>query len=179
MAKGWGGRRENSGGRREGAGRPGMLSKAAEATKRRREIIDTAVLTDEITPLELMLRTMRAQWGAATSGTTLDLELATQAFGFAEKCAPYLHPRLAMTAISAEVRTEPTVSPEKAQIIEDLAIAEAFAAAGSAWPPLPSPAQPQEASRVAGAGALVDEMAQAADPDGAVTEPNSVISVGD
>jgi hypothetical protein len=157
MAKGWGGKRENSGGRREGAGRPGMLSKAAEATKRRREIIDTAVLTDEITPLELMLRTMRAQWGAATSGTTLDLELATQAFGFAEKCAPYLHPRLAMHAVTAQVQTAPTVSYE-AQAMEDLALAAAFGAEGTSWPLL-SHAQPAPPTEIGADGVNVDDAA--------------------
>jgi hypothetical protein len=160
MAKGWGGRRENSGGRREGAGRPGMLSKAAEATKRRREIIDTAVLTDEITPLELMLRTMRAQWGAATRGTTLDLELATQAFSFAEKCAPYLHPRLAMHAVTAQVQTTPAVSPDEAQAIEDLALAAAFGDAGASWPLLSPPASSTEiaAEVVSSSPASIDDI---------------------
>lgn len=74
------------GGKREGAGRP-----AGAANKKTREIADKAAL-DGITPLEVMLQTMRDAWDGGSKG------LACQ---IAKDAAPYMHPRL--TAVDAEV----------------------------------------------------------------------------
>ena len=70
------------GGARPGAGRPtGSLGKKTIA---RLQIAETAA-AEGITPLEVMLKTMRALWEAE------DYEAATK---IAVDAAPYLHPRL-------------------------------------------------------------------------------------
>lgn len=161
MANGWGGARPGSGPKSKGYGAkprtPGTRAnlptpeKAAEAaerfeaSKRRREIIDRVTMAN-VTPLEVMTGTMMAMWNAAHSGPTLDLGLATQACNIAKDCAPYLHPRLAMTAISVDNRTASPVSPEEARVMEDVALAAAFGAAGANWPLLEhaQPASPTE-----------------------------------
>lgn len=74
------------GGKREGAGRP-----AGAANKKTREIADKAAL-EGITPLEVLLKTMREAWDGGSK------ELACQ---IAKDAAPYMHPRL--TAVDAEV----------------------------------------------------------------------------
>lgn len=74
------------GGKRQGAGRP-----AGAANKKTREIADKAAL-EGITPLEVLLQTMREAWDGGSK------ELACQ---IAKDAAPYMHPRL--TAVDAEV----------------------------------------------------------------------------
>lgn len=68
------------GGSRRGAGR-----KKGSATRRTQEIVAKAT-AEGITPLEVMLGAMREAWSN-------DNKLA--AATFAEKAAPYVHPRLA------------------------------------------------------------------------------------
>jgi hypothetical protein len=85
------------GGPRTGAGR-----KPGAVTKKTREIADKAV-EQGITPLEVMLGTMRDLWSKAESGemgmngekviTPLDYRL--QAAEVAHKAAPFVHPKLA------------------------------------------------------------------------------------
>jgi hypothetical protein len=146
MANGWGGKRVGAGRiRGDLLSAPAAAAKRAAATQRRREIIDQAVMAN-VTPLEVMTRTMMALWNDATRGATLDVGTAMQACGLARDVAPYLHPKLAMTAVRAEVRTETTVSPDEAQAMEDLALAAAFGAEGTSWPLLsherpPSPTE--------------------------------------
>ena len=85
------------GGKREGAGRkPGSM------TIRRREIIDEAA-KDGITPVEVMLRAMRALWDAANNGPDLDFEKAIAACAIAKDAAPYLHPRLSNVEAAIEM----------------------------------------------------------------------------
>ncbi len=67
------------GGKREGAGRP-----AGAVTRRTREIADRA-LAEGISPLEVMLSTMRWLYGE---------KKRTEACAIAKDAAPYLHPRL-------------------------------------------------------------------------------------
>jgi hypothetical protein len=79
------------GGRRFGAGRrKGSLS---EKTR----VIAERAAAEGITPLEVILRTMRSAWArASTNGETVtSFQDALIAAAMAEKAAPYVHPRLA------------------------------------------------------------------------------------
>ena len=73
------------GGKRPGAGRP--KGKPSQKTIARLKIAERAT-AEGITPLEVMLRTMRALWDQDTA----DAKLA--ACSIAKEAAPYLHPRL-------------------------------------------------------------------------------------
>jgi hypothetical protein len=84
------------GGTRTGAGRkPGAL------TKKTREIAEKAQ-EEGITPLEVMLGTMRALWEKADLGETIEeggkthspIELRLMAADVAQKAAPFIHPKL-------------------------------------------------------------------------------------
>ena len=93
---GRGGARANSGGARPGSGR-----KKGSATLKTRAIADAAAAAG-ITPLEVMINTMRALYdryqalvAMAPEGTMLDLTLLKDASAIAKDAAPYMHPRLA------------------------------------------------------------------------------------
>jgi hypothetical protein len=74
------------GGRRPGAGRkPGVPS---QKTLTRLKIAEEAA-AEGITPLEVMLKTMRALWDVGSN------EAKLAACKIAEDAAPYVHPRLA------------------------------------------------------------------------------------
>jgi hypothetical protein len=84
------------GGTRNGAGRkPGAL------TKKTREIAEKAQ-EQGITPLEVMLGTMRALWEQAEQGEVINdgtriqtpLDLRIMAADVAQKAAPFIHPKL-------------------------------------------------------------------------------------
>ncbi len=75
------------GGTRAGAGR-----KKGTLTRRTQEIVAKAT-AEGITPLEVMLQAMRQSWEAG------NIVLAS---GFAEKAAPYVHPRLAAVEHSGD-----------------------------------------------------------------------------
>jgi hypothetical protein len=70
------------GGKREGAGR-----KKGSLGKKTREIAERAV-QEGITPLEVMLETMRDAWAAGERD---------KAISAAKDAAPYVHPKLAPT----------------------------------------------------------------------------------
>ena len=79
------------GGKRSGAGRKkGSLSHKTRA-------IAARAAAEGITPLEVILRTMRSAWArASTNGETVtSFQDALVAAAMAEKAAPYVHPRLA------------------------------------------------------------------------------------
>jgi hypothetical protein len=79
------------GGKRSGAGRKrGSLS-------RKTRVIAERAAVDGITPLEVILRTMRSAWARASSNgeTVVSFQDALIAAAMAEKAAPYVHPRLA------------------------------------------------------------------------------------
>lgn len=79
------------GGQRKGAGR-----KPGSATKKTREIADKAA-AEGTTPLEIMLRTMKAFADEAEANKThreTHLKLMVAASGVAKDAAPYVHPRL-------------------------------------------------------------------------------------
>jgi hypothetical protein len=76
--------------------------------------LSTVMTMANVTPLEVMTSTMMAMWNAAHSGPTLDLGLATQACSIAEKCAPYVHPKLLAAAVRTEVSAaEGQLPPEE------------------------------------------------------------------
>jgi hypothetical protein len=79
------------GGKRSGAGRKkGSLSKKTRA-------ITARAAEEGITPLEVMLKTMRSAWARASRNgeTVTRFKDALIAVAIAEKAAPYVHPRLA------------------------------------------------------------------------------------
>ena len=76
------------GGKRSGAGR-----KAGSANRKTREIADQAA-AEGITPLEVMLTSMRKLYAA---------EELTAACSIAKDAAPYMHPRLNTTTLDANV----------------------------------------------------------------------------
>jgi hypothetical protein len=81
------------GGKRPGAGRkPGTVS---EATQRRKEVAERA-LAEGISPLDVMLTTMRTLWDQALDpdGRVVNLGKAMQANMVAKDAAPFLHPKL-------------------------------------------------------------------------------------
>src|SRR5690349_22829831 len=79
------------GGRRFGAGR----KKGALSQKTR--VIAERAAAEGITPLEVILRTMRSAWARASKNgeTVTSFQDALIAASMAEKAAPYVHPRLA------------------------------------------------------------------------------------
>ena len=81
------------GGARKGAGR-----KAGSATKRTREIADSAA-EKGVTPLEFMLQIMRDDLPPADDPK---VQIARDAMRFeaAKACAPYMHPRLTAVEIA-------------------------------------------------------------------------------
>lgn len=68
-----------------GGARPGAGRKPGTATEKTRDIANRAA-AEGITPLEVMVQTMRSLWDA---GDKLG------ACAVAKDCAPYMHPRLA------------------------------------------------------------------------------------
>ena len=79
------------GGKRSGAGRKkGSLSHKTRA-------IAARAAAEGITPLEVILRTMRSAWARASRNgeTVTSFPDALIAAAMAEKAAPYVHPRLA------------------------------------------------------------------------------------
>ena len=111
------------GGKRLGAGR-----KPGTANRKTREIADWAA-ADGITPLEVMLDTMRRLWDEAIKGGEFDLEKALAACAVGKDAAPYLHPR--MQQITADVNQTTRERPVNAKD-ENLAIIEKARAEGKA-----------------------------------------------
>jgi hypothetical protein len=79
------------GGKRSGAGR-----KKGSLTQKTR-VIAARAAAEGITPLEVILRTMRSAWARASRDgeTVTSFQDALIAAAMAEKAAPYVHPRLA------------------------------------------------------------------------------------
>lgn len=78
------------GGARSGAGR----KKGETPTTRVRRELAASVVAQGITPLEIMMTTMRDLWSDAGTGKTVNLGKRMQACAIAEKVAPYCHPKL-------------------------------------------------------------------------------------
>lgn len=78
----------------KGGKRPGAGRKKGSATKRTRAIADMAASLG-ITPLEVMLETMRAAWDARFGPDgKLDYLKCVEASQIAKDAAPYMHARL-------------------------------------------------------------------------------------
>lgn len=98
-----------NGGARIGSGRkPG--AKTAKTSD-----IALRAAVEGVTPIEVMLATMRVLWRDALE--TNDLKLKVAACAIAEKAAPYCHPRLAAIEHSGEVTRvsvirAPAISPD-------------------------------------------------------------------
>jgi hypothetical protein len=74
------------------------------------ERIEVAARAEGITPVEVMVKSMRMLWERAHRGPEPDLQLAKEACAVAAQCAPYSHPRL--TSIEARVETVLSMSDE-------------------------------------------------------------------
>ena len=81
------------GGPRPGSGR--KKGTVSEATRRRKEVAEKA-LSEGISPLDVMLTTMRALWKQAVGpdGEVVNMGKAMQANVVAKDAAPFLHPKL-------------------------------------------------------------------------------------
>ncbi len=95
------------GGKRPNAGRkPGTVS---EATKRRKEVA-AAALAEGISPLDVMLTTMRSLWDQAVDadGKVVNIGKAMQANMVAKDAASFIHPKLSsvQAAVEAEVSVQ-------------------------------------------------------------------------
>jgi hypothetical protein len=99
------------GGNRSGAGR-----KKGSLNLKTRVIAERAT-AEGITPLEVMLRTMRSAWARASRNgeTVTNFKDALIAAAMAEKAAPYVHPRLA--ADKREVGGPDSEALSKPQVI--------------------------------------------------------------
>ena len=85
-----GGRRQNSGGARQGAGRP-----LGSATYRTREMANKIADDGQIGPLSVMIECMRRRGRDFERSGEADLEAMRDASVLAREAAPYLHPKLA------------------------------------------------------------------------------------
>lgn len=85
------------GGKRPGSGR--KKGSTLPATRERRALA-AALAEDGVTPLHIITTTMRDLWEDANKGPVPNLSKRMQAVALAEKAAPYLHPRLASTALT-------------------------------------------------------------------------------
>lgn len=90
-----------SGGAREGAGRP-VGSRNTRMSRTR--IIATQLLHEENSPLEVMVKTMKAFLAMAgkADDEKMKMHWMVQAHGAAKDAAPYIHPKLASVEHSVE-----------------------------------------------------------------------------
>ena len=92
------------GGARKGAGRkPGSKDSKPRETLARK--IAAAAAEEGILPAEIMLRTARHLWAAATdpkTGEVIDTMQALGAVAVAEKAAPYFNPKLASVEVAGK-----------------------------------------------------------------------------
>lgn len=119
----------NSGKLKRGRGRP------KGALTRKTRLIAEQAAAEGITPLEVMVRTMRLLWTKATEkADQLNVELARQAAEVAAIAAPYMHPRLASVEhfIDGEVRH--AVVSDKVMDVDQWVLEH-----GSDRPALPAP----------------------------------------
>lgn len=81
------------GGPRPNAGR--KAGTVSDATKRRKEVAEKA-LAEGVSPLDVMLITMRSLWKQAVGpdGEVVNIGKAMQANVVAKDAAPFLHPKL-------------------------------------------------------------------------------------
>ena len=95
------GRRSN-GGPRPGSGR--KKGSPNKISKKRKEVAEQE-LSKGATALEIMAATMRHLWGQATNeaGEIIDDAKAKEACQLADRCAPYMHPRLAAIDGTADI----------------------------------------------------------------------------
>ncbi len=87
---------------------------------------------DGITPLEVMLATMRALWDSAVGkdGKVADFEKALAACGAAKDAAPYMHPRMQQIAAEIDVQERSPYAKD-----HNLMILEKLRQAGKCAPP--------------------------------------------
>lgn len=99
------------GGKRPGAGRrKGTVSAQTQAKR----ALAAKAEAEGVTPLEVMLTTMRALWSEAVdeaTGKVVSLGKAMQANAVAKDAAPFIHPKLSSVEakVDADVTTRPAI----------------------------------------------------------------------
>src|SRR5262245_34889577 len=93
-----------------GGARPGAGRKKGSLGKRTigRQLINQKAIELDITPLEVMLTTMKTHWAQGETA---------EACAIARDAAPYVHRRLA--SISADVKTHDSLDHWSAQVLEE------------------------------------------------------------
>lgn len=97
------------GGKRPNAGRkPGTVS---EATSRRKAVAEKA-LAEGISPLDVMLTTMRTLWDQAVdeTGKVVNIGKAMQANVVAKDAAPFIHAKLSSVNATVDAQGSVTVT---------------------------------------------------------------------
>lgn len=80
-------------------------------------------MTEGVTPLEVMLGTMRALWADAWLGEQMDADKAAQASAVAKDAAPYMHARLQSTELTGKDGAAIQVSdPGGLEVVRRLAL---------------------------------------------------------
>lgn len=104
----------NRGGKRPGAGR--KRGTVSEATQRRKAVAERA-LEEGISPLDVMLTTMRTLWDQAVDddGRVINIGKAMQANVVAKDAAPFIHPKL--STIDANVEADVTAKVSRIELV--------------------------------------------------------------
>lgn len=106
------------GGARVGAGR-----KKGSVSLKTREIAEQAI-KEGLTPLEVILKSMRSMWDNAQEQTDPDQRLTRMAAAsqLAKDAAPYIHPKLSSMEVKnpegETFRTSQTLPPEDKEILD-------------------------------------------------------------
>lgn len=107
-----------------GGARPNSGRKDGAATEKTREVADKAASDGEITPLEVIIKSMRYAWESAEAeqNKAAKLLMLESASDLAVKAAPYIHAKLASVEIKnpegESFRTQSEISPDDKTLIE-------------------------------------------------------------
>lgn len=94
-----------------GGSRPNAGRKPGASAEKTREVANRVAADGDITPLEVLVASMRAIYAQAVGGVTVDdggkpvtpLQLYAMAAEVASKAAPFIHPRLSSVEMNANV----------------------------------------------------------------------------
>lgn len=94
-----------------GGARPNAGRKVGASAEKTREVANKIAADGDITPLEVMVASMRAIYAKAQSGievedgskTVTPLQLYAMAADVASKAAPFIHPKLSSIEMNANV----------------------------------------------------------------------------
>jgi hypothetical protein len=108
-----------------GGARPNAGRKAGASSEKTREVANKVAADGDVTPLEVMVATMRAIYEKAVAGKDVEdvetgkvsspLQLYVMAADVASKAAPFIHPKLSSVEMNANVTTR-TLAEELAEL---------------------------------------------------------------